>query len=319
MATYVRKEYIESDEVKKAQSALAAQQEAKPGDYSSRWQSQLDTLLAGIRNRPDFRYDPGSDALYRQYRDQYVRLGKQAMMDTMGQAAALTGGYGNSYAETAGQQAYQGYLQGLNSALPELYRLALERYQAEGDQLKDRYDTLLRQEQLDYGKYQDSLERWSDEQNRLYQKWLKEREFDYGIYSDREDAAYDAYRDQVADQQWQQQFQYQQSQDELAYQQWLKEFEEERRQFDLQWQLQQAAAAAKGASGSRSSGGTTAKKKDTAEDQEAKTFVENMLKNATGSRFDPQRVISGTNALNQNQKATAQEYLSQLLAQGYMK
>jgi hypothetical protein len=31
-----------------------------------------------------------------------------AMMDTMGKAAGLTGGYGSPYAQQVGQQAYQG-------------------------------------------------------------------------------------------------------------------------------------------------------------------------------------------------------------------
>ena len=318
MATYTRREDEESEKVKKAQADLAAQQAAKPGDYTSRWQSQLDSALNALQNRAPFRYDPGQDSLYGQYRDRYISQGRQAMMDTMGQAAALTGGYGNSYAQTAGQQTYQGYLQGLNDALPELYRLALERYQMEGDALQTRYDTLLQQEGLDYDRYRDSLGDWEDTLDRLYRSWQTERDFDYGIYADREDAAYDAYRDSVADDQWNQQFLYQQSQDALAYQQWLKEFEEDRRRYDQEFAAQQAAAAAKSYGRSGGSSGTK-KKADSTEDQEAKDFVKNMLDNATGSRFDPQRVISGTNALNQNQKKTAQAYLTQLLAQGYMK
>ena len=58
-------------------------------------------------------------------------------MDTMGQAQAMTGGYGNSYAQTVGQQTYQGYLQGLNDQVPALYQLALDKYNSEGNQLKD--------------------------------------------------------------------------------------------------------------------------------------------------------------------------------------
>ena len=56
--------------------------------------------------------------LYRQYESAYRRGGKQAMEDTMANAAALTGGYGNSYASTAGNQAYQSYLAELNQILP---------------------------------------------------------------------------------------------------------------------------------------------------------------------------------------------------------
>ena len=42
------------------------------------------------------------------------------MKDTMGQAAALTGGYGSSYAESSAQQQYDAYLQQLGDIVPEL-------------------------------------------------------------------------------------------------------------------------------------------------------------------------------------------------------
>jgi hypothetical protein len=61
------------------------------------------------------------------------------MRDTMGTAAALTGGYGNSYANLVGNQAYQGYLGQLNSMVPSLYDRAYKVWQDEGDDLLARY------------------------------------------------------------------------------------------------------------------------------------------------------------------------------------
>lgn len=87
--------------------------------------------------------------------DRYVQQGQQAMMDTMGQAAALTEGYGNSYAQTAGQQTYQGYLQGANDMMPQFYQMALDRYQMEGDQLMNQYGLLTDQEDRAYNQYMD--------------------------------------------------------------------------------------------------------------------------------------------------------------------
>ena len=57
------------------------------------------------------------------------------MEDTVGMASTLTGGYGNSYAQTAGQQTYNAYLQQLSSLMPELYGAAYDRYRAEGEAL----------------------------------------------------------------------------------------------------------------------------------------------------------------------------------------
>jgi hypothetical protein len=79
------------------------------------------------------------------------------MMDTMGQAAALTGGYGNTYAQNVGQQAYQGYLQQLNDNIPQYYQMALDAYNAQGDQMMQQYGLLGDLADREYGKYQDEL------------------------------------------------------------------------------------------------------------------------------------------------------------------
>ena len=124
-----------------------------------------------------------ADALYNQYRDQYIRQGKLAMEDTLGRTAALTGGYGSSYAQQVGQQTYQGYLANLNDRLPELYRLALSKYQQEGDDLLSRYDLLSKQESTDYGRYQDAYSAWQTQRNYLADRYDTQRKEDYDRYT----------------------------------------------------------------------------------------------------------------------------------------
>ena len=104
-------------------------------------------VLDAYINRPDFQYDVNGDALYRHYKDRYTQLGQTAMQDTMGQAAALTGGYGSSYAQNVGQQAYQGYMQQLGDVVPALYRLAYDRYRDKDETLYKTYQSLADQEQ----------------------------------------------------------------------------------------------------------------------------------------------------------------------------
>lgn len=98
------------------------------------------------RREKGFSYDMNADYLYQLYKDQYMRQGKLAMEDTMGKAAAMTGGFGNTYAERTGQSTYNQYLQQLNDRVPELYQLALNKYQMEGDELKDMYSILANRE-----------------------------------------------------------------------------------------------------------------------------------------------------------------------------
>lgn len=109
-----------------------------------------------IVNREKFSYDLNGDALYQQYRDQYTTQGQLAMMDAMGQAAALTGGYGSSYAQSVGQQAYQGYLQQLNAIVPELYGMAYDQYQQEGQDLLNQYAMVKEMADTRYGVAQDA-------------------------------------------------------------------------------------------------------------------------------------------------------------------
>ena len=64
------------------------------------WQGsgKADAALEKWKNTGPFSYDPDSDSLYQTAKANAIANGKVAMQDTIGQASALTGGYGNSYA-----------------------------------------------------------------------------------------------------------------------------------------------------------------------------------------------------------------------------
>ena len=138
--------------------------EANPvAAYQSKWQNQLDNALNAITNRKAFSYDFNADPMYQAYKDQYTKLGKEASMNAAANAAALTGGYGNSYAVTAGAQANQQYLTQLNNIIPELYNLAMNRYKMEGDELNNKYAVLGDADDRDYGRHRDTVGDWKDQ------------------------------------------------------------------------------------------------------------------------------------------------------------
>ena len=220
--------YKESQEVKQAKSALDTLLAQKPGAYQSQWQTQLDDTINKILNREKFSYDLNGDALYQQYKDKYTQQAKMAMGDAIGQASAMTGGYGNSYAQSVGQQQYQAQMQNLNDIVPELYQMALDKYNQEGQDLYNQYGLLDAQESRDYGKYRDTVGDWQTERDYLagrydsertydYGKYTDERDFNYGKYSDDRNLAYskysddktlayNEYRNAIADAQWQKEF-----------------------------------------------------------------------------------------------------------------
>ena len=127
-------------------------------EYSSSYDEQIAELYNKIVSREPFKYDPTSDSLYGQYREQYTRLGRMAMRDSMGRAAALTGGYGNSYAQKVGQQEYDEYLQKLGEVMPDLYGAAYQRYKEQGEALESQYQRLSKLEGQEYDRYRDQVE-----------------------------------------------------------------------------------------------------------------------------------------------------------------
>ena len=138
---------------------------------------ELEELYAAITGRPAFSYSPGSDPLYRSTAESYIQNGRLAMRDTQGQAAALTGGYGSSYAQSVGQQSYNEYLRSLSEALPELYGMAWQRYQAEGEALRDAYGMTRQRGEDAYKRERDAMdderyaaERESEAENLAYER-----------------------------------------------------------------------------------------------------------------------------------------------------
>ena len=186
--------YRESTAVQQARNNLEGLK--APGEYQSQYQGNISALMNQINNREKFSYDLNGDALYQQYKDQYINQGRMAMMDTMGQAAALTGGYGNSYAASAGNQAYQESLKQLNDIVPDLYRLALDKYNSEGQDLYNQYAMYNDQEQAAYGRYRDSVSDY--QQNRAYLQGVydNERDFDYSKFTDYRDYLQKAYENE---------------------------------------------------------------------------------------------------------------------------
>lgn len=191
--------YAESEIVTQANAILQQHINDKPGEYTSVWQDEADAYLSQYQNRDPFSYDFNSDALYNQYKNQYIQQGKLAMMDTMGQAAAMTGGYGNSYAQTAGQQAYNQQLNQLNDIMPELYQIAYDRYNQEGQDLLNMYSIYMDKENQEYSRYQDNLNNWYTQLDYLTEDARYKAEDDYSKWYDKVGMDYDIHRDSVSD------------------------------------------------------------------------------------------------------------------------
>ena len=158
----------------------------KPDAFQSKYTAQIDST-----QNPE-KFDLGSNDTYRQlydnYKESYMAQGRKAMQDAVGQAAAMTGGYGSSYASQVGQQAYDNYLQQLNDRNIQLYGMALDDYWKNRNDYYNQLNAVSGQDQVDYGRYRDIVGDWKD---------------DRAYYANRYDTGYNRdytqYRDTVGD------------------------------------------------------------------------------------------------------------------------
>jgi hypothetical protein len=233
-----------------AQPPTSAAAQSALGEGAGQWQAELDNVMAQIMGKGKFEYDMNGDAMYQQYADIYQNQANLGMQNAMAQAAALTGGYGSSYAQQVGQQAYAQQMQGLNEIGLDLYDRAYAQDQAERSQLRDQYNMLAAREEQAYN-------RGIDERNFEYQKGRDEtadsqwqQSFDYNKYLDElqqsnyeKEFEYQKGRDTVADEQWNKQFasneeqraednayrdeafEYTKEQDKIAQEQWKAELD----------------------------------------------------------------------------------------------
>ena len=149
-----------------AREAQKSMEALQPKEYQSSFEGELAQLYDQITGRKAFSYDPQTDAQAKNYAYLYTQKGREAMADTMGQAAALTGGYASSYAQTASQQAYDRYMRDLAELMPELEKNARQRDESQRDWLMQQYEQVSSQEQEAYKRYQQEQAAWQDSYDR---------------------------------------------------------------------------------------------------------------------------------------------------------
>lgn len=240
-STEAKPMYQRSDRVNEYYNKTRNLEKNKPDEFESKYEDQISSILDNIMNRPKFSYtseDMVNDDLYKMYRDQYMRQGNLAMRDTMGNAAALTGGYGNTYASAAGQQAYDNYVSMLNDKALDFYDRAYQRYNDEGQNLYNQMNVVTGLDNTDYQRYRDTVSDYYNDLNYYNGRYNQEYGYDYGQYQDR-----------VAADQWAQEFAFQKQQ-----------AAQEQANWEAEMALRRQAAASSGGGRGRSSRSSSKKK-----------------------------------------------------------
>jgi hypothetical protein len=276
--------YQRSDRVNEYYEKTRKLERNKPDEFESKYEGQISDILDNILNRPKFSYtaeDMTNDDLYKMYRDQYLRQGNLAMRDTMGNAASLTGGYGNTYASAAGQQAYDNYVSMLNDKALDFYDRAYQRYNDEGQNLYNQMNVVTGLDNTDYQRHRDTVSDYYNDLNYYNGRYNQEYGYDYGQYQDR-----------VAADQWAQEFAFQKQQ-----------AAQEQANWEAEMALARQKAASSGGSGGRRRSSSSKKKSSSSSSSETPTISWADAKNTYTDVYKKEGADAANTMMNYLQKS----------------
>ena len=282
--TEAKPAYQRSDRVNEYYEKTRKLERNKPDEFESKYEGQISDILDNILNRPKFSYtseDMTNDDLYKMYRDQYMRQGNLAMRDTMGNAASLTGGYGNTYASAAGRQAYDNYVSMLNDKALDFYDRAYQRYNDEGQNLYNQMNVVTGLDNTDYQRHRDTVSDYYNDLNYYNGRYNQEYGYDYGQY-----------QDQVAADQWAQEFAFQKQQ-----------AAQEQANWEAEMALARQKAASSGGSGGRRRSSSSKKKSSSSSSSETPTISWADAKNTYTDVYKKEGADAANTMMNYLQKS----------------
>lgn len=155
------------DTLKRKNKAEQEEQEwnaNRPADYVSQNKEAMDALTGEIGSGYD-----GSELAkaYQQYRDQTTDAAAAVADNTRANAAALSGGYGNSWADSLAAQGQGAATANVDAALTALRSRALNEYKNRQSGLVEALSGMGNTEALDRSAYGSNLSNWYNRQNFL--------------------------------------------------------------------------------------------------------------------------------------------------------
>lgn len=125
--------------------------------YNSSYTESINKLADKYVNNK-FDYDVNSDSTYQSYSDKYKREGAKAQENAQGTYASNTGGYTNSYAQTAGLRTYGEYMDELAEKIPSLRSEKLQSWQQEQENTLNQISMLQGLDDTQYQRFRDNLQ-----------------------------------------------------------------------------------------------------------------------------------------------------------------
>lgn len=142
------------------------------------------SLYDQVMSQEKFSYDPQKDQLFQMYKQQYNAQGNRAMNNQMGIAAANSGGYNSSVAQTSAQSTFHGYMDELSEKASQTYQNALDMYKYKQQNLLDKYKVAKDMNDSGNDAYWKQLDAKQQNMYNAYTAWQDDKNFQYNQYSD---------------------------------------------------------------------------------------------------------------------------------------
>lgn len=178
-----------SNRTNTAYSALTNWESKKPGAYQSKYTDQISDATGKLQNlKFDYNnfnteYNPTENAEYKAAKNNYTRQAELANLNAQANAAALTGGYGSSYATQLGQSAYANAMSNLDGLADDLYDEAYSRWQTGYNTAYNDYTNQRDQLQSLISAYQQADANDLNAYNTALQEWQNQRDYYQSEYN----------------------------------------------------------------------------------------------------------------------------------------
>lgn len=153
------------------------------GGYSSKYASSINELVNKYDNNNTFNWNPEGSSEYQGYKEKYKREGQRQMEDTQGSFAANTGGYANSYAQAAGQRAYNAKMDELAEKIPALRQTALNNWSNQQEQTMNQISMMQGLDNTQYQRYRDNVSDRYNFMNYYQNKYSTSKGLDMSAFS----------------------------------------------------------------------------------------------------------------------------------------
>lgn len=195
--------------------------------FQSKYDNTKDKIVNNLSGRKSFSYNPEDDPLYETYRSLYLKLGRDAYDRAMADNSLRMGGMTNSSAQSAAMQALSKYNSMLSSKIPDLYKLAYEKYNDEGDNMYKLLDTFRNLDSDDYTKYRDKVKDFQNDRDYFYKKDKNNQYQNNSLYKYDSDLEHSIMRDTVEDKQNAEEFEYEKYRDGIEDSKWREQLNSE--------------------------------------------------------------------------------------------